>query len=418
MRMNNKELFPIENNSACVYKWGWNTFRLYTGRSSSCHRVKPVKVSIENFQNFHNTPEVIQDRKLMLDGKWPQGRGCEYCKDIEAAGGESDRTYHNKIPGLTPIDFDGGNLEVTPNILEIYLDNHCDLACVYCSPWYSSKINNELKKFGPNTFNVSSVERHLDHAKYLELFSEWLTNNSHKINRLSILGGEPLIQKEFWKLLDKLETTENRHLELVIVTNLNSPVDTVKKYVDKVKKLIIEKRIKRADISCSLDCWGPQQEFTRYGINLERWKENFEFLIQHKWLTIGIHPVVNCLSISTMLEMQNMITNYKKINPKIRLDYHVVDGIAEQVYNPIIFGCDFFKNKLENLLNNFPVVNDSDIESKKRLEGIAKLISKGEIDKVRLKKLKLTLDQLDFRRKTNWRILFPEIDNFFKEHEI
>lgn len=413
-----QELFPVKNNSACVYKWGWNTFRLYTGRSSSCHRIKPSYVSIDNFENFHNTPEVIQDRKLMLEGKWPEGRGCEYCKSTEDAGGESDRTYHNKIPGLSPVDFDGSNVEVTPRILELYIDNACDLACVYCSPWYSSKINAELKKFGPNTFNIANIEKNPQHEQYVDLFYNWLKNNSYKLQRLSILGGEPLLQKEFWKILEFLEDANNNHLELSIVTNLNSSFDIIEKYADKMETLLRKKKIKRADISCSLDCWGPQQEFSRFGLNLQTWQKNFEYIITKKWLTISVHPVVNCLSISTMLDMQDRISDYKKINPKIRLDYHTVDGIAEEVYNPAIFGSEFFKSKLNKLLDNFPLVAPSDLESKKRLEGIVKMVSKGEVDKARLKKLKLTLDQLDFRRKTNWRSLFPEIDQFFVENNI
>lgn len=412
------ELFPIKNNSACVYKWGWNTFRLYTGRSSSCHRIKPSFVSTENFQNFHNTPEVIQDRKLMLSGEWPQGRGCEYCKNIESSGGESDRTYHNKIPGLTPIDFDGTNLEVTPRILEIYLDNTCDLACVYCSPWYSSKINAELKKFGPNTFNLSYFQKNENHEKYLELFIDWFKKNSFKLKRLSILGGEPLLQKEFWNLLELLETMDNKNLELSIVTNLNSSLETVKKYVHTVEALLKKKKIKRADISASLDCWGPQQEFSRYGLNLVKWQENFEFLIKHKWLVISVHPVVNSLSILTMNEMQQKISEYKTINPKIRIDYHMVDGIAEEVFHPEIFGHHFFKEELTQLVTDFPIAVNGDEDSKNRLQGIATLISNGKVDNIRLKKLKLTLDQLDFRRKTNWRSLFPKIDNFFKENNI
>lgn len=413
----NQELFPLKNNSACVYKWGWNTFRLYTGRSSSCHRIKSSFVNIENFENFHNTPEVIQDRQLMLEGKWP-GRGCEYCKDIEAVGGVSDRIYHNNIPGLTPIDFDGTNLEVTPRILEVYLDNHCDLACVYCEPHYSSRINAELNRFGPNIIGTKSIKKSNNHQEYFELLLKWLQNNSQKLQRLSIMGGEPLIQKEFWKLLEFLDSSDNKHLEININSNLNSPLSTVQRYTDAMENLIKKKKIRRADISCSIDCWGPQQEFSRFGLNLQQWQENFEYLITKKWLVIGVHPVVNCLSISTMNEMQDRIIEYKKINPKIRIDYHLIDGINQETYHPTIFGGTFFKKQLQELLDSFPIMVNGDEESKSRLKGIVELISKGEVDNTRLKKLKLTLDQFDVRRRTSWRSLFPEIDQFFVENNI
>ena len=118
------KIFPIQNNSACVWKWSWNTFRLYTGSSSSCHRIENVFVPLDQFDNFHNTDPVLNDRRLMVQGEWPTGRGCEYCKEIEIAGGISDRLFHNPVTGLTPVDFDMSSPEspVTPRILEIYLN--------------------------------------------------------------------------------------------------------------------------------------------------------------------------------------------------------------------------------------------------------------------------------------------------------
>ena len=37
----------------------------------------------------------------MLAGQW-SGGGCEYCRDIERAGGESERTLMNSDHQLTP----------------------------------------------------------------------------------------------------------------------------------------------------------------------------------------------------------------------------------------------------------------------------------------------------------------------------
>ena len=80
MTENTKKWFPIQSDGACLLKWAWSSLYLWTGTSSSCHRVKNVKV--DNIENFHNTPEVITDREKMLKGEWP-GRGCESCRDQE-----------------------------------------------------------------------------------------------------------------------------------------------------------------------------------------------------------------------------------------------------------------------------------------------------------------------------------------------
>jgi organic radical activating enzyme len=412
--------FPIKNNTACVYKWGWNTFRLYNGQSSSCHRVTPVAVPLDQFDNFHNTDKVLDDRRRMLAGQWPEsGRGCEYCQEVEAQGGISDRLYHNNIPGLTPVNFDpAGDQKVIPRILELYLTNTCDLACVYCLPFYSSRNNEELKKFGPYPIGIQPVQQISNRDQYFEAWLKWLDKNYEHVDTLSILGGEPFLQKEMWDILEFVGKRKNSNLTLAINTNLNSDPTIVKRFVEAYKKLISARKIKRVHINASLDCWGPQAEFIRSGLALSRWQENFEYLIQHKWLAISVHQVITSLSIGTALELQHRIAEYKKQNPKITQAYHMVDSGPDEIYHPLMFGSTFFKHKLDTLLEQYPVTTSWDIETRTRLEGICKLMDTAQQDPARLTKLRDTLNMIDHRRNTNWRELFPEIDQYFIEHRI
>jgi len=412
--------FPIKNDAACVYKWGWNTFRLYNAQSSSCHRVTPVTVPLDQFDNFHNTDKVLDDRRRMLAGQWPEsGRGCEYCQKIETYGGVSDRLYHNNVPGLTPVDFDiTGDQNVTPRILELYLTNTCDLACVYCLPIFSSRNNEELKKFGPYPIGIQSVQQIPNRDQYFSAWLNWLDKNYDHIDTLSILGGEPFLQKEMWDILDFVGKRKNLNLTLAINTNLNAKPDLVKQFVETYKKLIVGKQIKQVRINASLDCWGPQAEFVRNGLSLSRWQENFEYLIQHKWLAISVHQVITSLSIGTALQLQQRVAEYKKQNPKIIQAYHIVDSGMDEIYHPSIFGSTFFKTELDTLLSQYPVTTDWDNNARSRLEGVCKLMHTAQQEPLRLAKLRDTLDMIDHRRNTNWRELFPKIDQYFIEHRI
>ena len=412
------QVFPIRNDTACVYKWGWNTFRLYNATSSSCHRVNPVAVSLDKFDDFHNTPEVLNDRQKMLAGKWP-GRGCEYCENVEKQGGVSDRLYHNNIPGLTPVDFDPvGDQKVTPRIVELYLSNTCDLACVYCLPGFSSRNNEELKKYGPYPIGILPVQQITDKDQYFTAWLNWLDKNYQDLDRVSILGGEPFLQKEMWNILEFISNRRNQNLTISINTNLNSKTDTIKRFVEICKNLIINRKIKQVHISASLDCWGPQAEFIRNGLVLGQWQENFEYLIQHKWLSISVHQVITSLSIGTALDLQQRIAEYKKQNPKITQAYHVVDSGYEEIYHPNIFGATFFKDKLDALLEHYPIATEWDIETRKRLEGICLMVNAEKSDPLRLSKLCATLDMIDQRRNTDWKKLFPDIAQYFIENEI
>jgi pyruvate-formate lyase-activating enzyme len=421
--MKDSKVFPIENESACVFKWSWNTFRFYTGHSSSCHRIKAEFVPIEKFDDFHNMPAVIKDREQMKQGQWPDaGRGCEFCHRVEQQQGESDRTYHNRIPGLTPVDFDlGSNNKVTPRISEIFLNNTCDLACVYCTPIFSSRINDELKTHGPwptGTFGKQLVPKRVDHEAYIEKYRHWLGENYTKLAFLNIQGGEPLLQKELWNFLEFMKEHANPDLVIAINTNLNANIATLKKFIAIARDLILTKKIKRIDINASLDCWGPQAEFIRWGLDLTNWQRNFEYVMSHKWIRLSVHQVITSLSLPTMLNLQQIITTYKQQHPKIQQDYHMVDSDFEKIYHPEIFGAEFFHGQFEDLVRTFPVATDWDHESKKRLEGYAKLQASAHINPERLLLLKGTLDQLDVRRKTNWRELFPGIDNFLTTNGI
>ena len=93
--------FPIRTATACQLKWNWTALYLSGGFSRTCHRTAETTLTPENFNNFHNTEIVLDDRKRMLQGLWPE-HSCSYCKDIEESGGVSDRLRQIDIPDIVP----------------------------------------------------------------------------------------------------------------------------------------------------------------------------------------------------------------------------------------------------------------------------------------------------------------------------
>ena len=126
----------------CMYKWTWSTIRLMEGSTNSCHRVKSDKLKPENYKNFHNTPTKLLHRQSMQNGHWP-GDGCEYCRDIELAGGHSDRMDLNQDTWLAPKELEDKSsaIKLTPRLVEVYFNNLCNLNCIYCSGEYLSLIH-------------------------------------------------------------------------------------------------------------------------------------------------------------------------------------------------------------------------------------------------------------------------------------
>jgi hypothetical protein len=73
---------------------------------------------------------------------------------------------------------------------------------------------------------------------------------------------------------------------------------------------------------------------------------------------------------------------------------------------------------LDQLLAQFPITTEWDRESRARLEGICRLMDAAKPDRLRLAKLRATLDTIDQRRNTDWRSLFPDIDQYFNKNGI
>ena len=412
--MSNK-YFPIQTATSCQLKWTWSTVFLYNGETSSCHRAGHSKLNLEQFDDFHNTPLKISDRTKMLDGQWPGG-GCEYCKDIEDAGGSSDRMMHTAIPNLVPteLETDPSATRVTPKLLEIYLNNTCNLSCVYCSGLYSSKLNSENIKFNESTdsinisnfptFNIISGEHQ---SKYALAFWQWMSKNSASLSRIHVLGGEPFYQKEFDDLLTYFENNAHPQLEFNIVSNLMISLPKLTSYVNRIKKLIATKKIRRLDITCSIDCWGKEQEFVRYGIDLVKWETNFNYLLSQSWIVLNINQTISPLTIKTMPELLRKLKEWKKTRAVGHYFSEVAPGPL--YLKPTIFGNEIFKEDFEMIVSLMNDTTHREQEAKKYMKGIQSHVLSSSVNTQEIENLKLFLNEIDRRRNTNWKELFPWI---------
>lgn len=408
--MSNK-YFPINSTTACKLKWAWSTVRLYNGHASSCHRVIGDPVDVENF-NFHNLPHQLNGRKLMLEGKWPSG-GCEFCKNIEEAGGLSDRLLHKSIPDQYPEDLDVNQnlINVNPKILEIYIDNICNLSCIYCWDGFSSRIQQENIKHGKFDINGVLIEnrgtRHPQHTLLKEKFWQWMNDNSDSLENLNLLGGEPLYQKEFEKFLTLLESKAHTNLNFTVVSNLMIDQAKLKKSLNRIKNLIDRNLLKKFSITASIDCWGKEQEYVRYGLDLELWKQNFELLIENSWIDLSINQTLSGLTIKTIPEMITYINQFTDrnighyMNPTLR---------TYEFLHPKIFGKDFFAKDFNAILAVMKEETWQQKNAKQFLQGLIADLSKSDRDQNEINKLGVYLDELDRRRNLNWRQTFPWLE--------
>lgn len=404
-----KKYFPIQTDTACQLKWTWSSIYLYSGTTNSCHRVEKTQLTADTFDQFHNTPKKIADRNLMLEGQWPQG-GCEYCKKIEDAGGSSDRMMHLAIPDLVPpeLDVDPGAVSVTPRIVEVYFDNTCNLSCVYCHDGFSSRIQYENQKFGKFESDDLVIEnryqRHPEFEQLTDRFWNWLDTNYNTVRRFHLLGGEPFYQRQFDTCLDFLYNHSNKDLEFNIVSNLMINHDKFVDYIKRIKDIVAARKIKRFEITASIDCWGPEQEYVRYGLDFEQWKRNFEYLVNERWITLNINQVVSALTVPSMPELIKYV-NTQRTHREI--GHHLISANEPTYMNPDIFGPDMFSEHFDRILELMPEHTWQQQEAKKYMNGVRLQIASAKKNSIEIKKLLTYLNELDRRRNTNWRETFP-----------
>jgi organic radical activating enzyme len=406
-----KKVFPIKTATACQLKWIWSTVYLTEGRTASCHRTNHHSFDFESF-NFHNTDQKIKDRQRMLDGHWPE-QGCDDCRNIELAGGASDR-----ITNLNFWEFDAPKelqlnpiaTTVTPRILEIYFNNTCNLKCTYCGPEFSSLWADELKRFDGTIYQIN---KNFDTNKQ-KLF-EWLTTNINELHQLNILGGEPLYQSEFDQLLDVLEQNPAPQLTLTFFSNLAVAQDKLVQKIDRIERLKEQGYIKKLIITASLDCWGDEQEFARFPLSLQRWEKNFNYILDKNWINIVIGSTITPLTIKTLPVLMEKINEWNVKRPVYWYGNTSEDPDREFDNGISMFG-NIFEEDFNRAIDLMPEEFEEHISVKNYLRGIRDMVKNSTLDLTKIEKLYTMLETFDERRNTDWRGIYPWLVELFKQH--
>lgn len=325
-----KEIIPIVNEISptfCLAKWHHTTIYLQIGMTHSCYHPAPHHVPLEevvsNPSALHNTIQKKKERAQMLVGEKPAG--CAYCWNVESLSEThiSDRMIRNASihtpERLKEITDNPWDFNINPEYIEISFSNECNFKCGYCHPKYSSSYYSEIKKFGPYT----SVVNHQNNINWFKLYEEdgnpwidawwqWWPEMSPSLNILRITGGEPLMHKSTWKLLNILKEDPKPNLEL----NLNSNLGVTSRFVDKLAENVTElasnNKIKHFKLFSSMDAWGKRAEFIRTGLDTELWERNLETYITKTQFPVSIMCTFNILSVTSFTDFLEKVLEWRK----------------------------------------------------------------------------------------------------------
>jgi organic radical activating enzyme len=440
-----RERLNAVSPSFCLAKWKHLTLHLLNGTNHSCYLPPVHKIPLNEIEAdpsaLHNTTHKKNVRRDMLAGRRPSE--CQTCWTVEDLPGSqtSDRIIRGNETWTRPYFDEVKNLpwdaNVQPAYMEVSFSNLCNFKCSYCSPHVSSKWHEEIKEHGPyqlNTIFQSTTDlarlglmpiEDEDTNPYIKAFWKWWPDVSKQLKVFRITGGEPLLSKHTFKVLDWFAEHPSPQLDLNVNSNLGIPEKIYSRFLDRVEELLANGKIGRFKIHTSLDNFGDRAEYIRHGLDFSRFQKHVhEYLRRMPSGDLAFMSTFNILSVvgyenflDWILELRG---SYQKNGRSINFDTPHLVGPRHQSVRLLT---DDYHERMKLILNFM-----QDRSSPKREDAKFRPI---EIEKMRrvfelmrqpYDVTQLGRDRNDFylffkehdrRRGTDFLKIFPEMTDFW-----
>jgi len=411
----------------------WHQTHLYWDGSygACCNEFQKLPNQDANISNtsiiqWHNSGSMQQFRERILgDEPLPE---CSLCYQDEAQGVQSKRIKENYKDAIFTEQAFGESFKqspwhdkFTPQTDRLPVDwhvdfgNECNLACKMCHPGASSKIADRYTKWKipydkkPNWVNDSnSWNQLLENIKSVE-----------DLHRIHIMGGEPTVNKKFYKFIDWLIDNKLTHVSLSFVSN-GTRLD--KSLIDDLKKF------RHTDIEISVEAIGETNDYVRQGGNTTQIWENVNFAAKSQTdnLSVVLRSVPQLLTINTYHEY---ILRAKELNLSIQslpcfwpsylsvniLPHDIRDSFKENYVN--------VKNSLsiDGPVNTIAVGRDTsrlDQQLVRECDVMLSLLDSPSPDNVEQQRHTLIEWMMRWDKQFNFdaRIFYPEYKHFFESY--
>lgn len=278
------------------YKYNMNNFFCPAPWRSMFYHVNKVSVCCISSKQFDMSPTEFQNseylknlRQKFLDGEYDDT--CSACKKLEDAGLQSIREHMVALYGDTATP---DNIETELDYMELRTSNLCNFQCKMCNAQNSSLIAGSVTNISEDNFQT-------------------ILKLAENLKHLTLTGGEPMLIKHYYELLDHLVSLDKSDLTLKIYTNASvyNPV-----FVEKILKF-------NTYLHLSIDAVGNTAENLRVGTNWKVVDENINKFLQLP-LKIIFHTTITGPALEDIHSLAQYFVDISKKYPNCKFLAHTV----------------------------------------------------------------------------------------------
>lgn len=400
----------IESDTFCMLPW-MHMHAFPDGRAYPCclseyhHPVGDLRKN--TMREVWNQDKYKTMRVNMLDNK--PCVECTKCYEQEQHGAfsmrnDSNRNYGHLYNEVEQTKEDGTLDDFKIRYWDIRFSNLCNFRCRTCGPVFSSNWYNDHVKLYNRVPDV--LGRDMARIEYAggdeDNIEKQMLEHVPFLEQVYFAGGEPLIMKEHYALLEKLIELGKTDIRLQYNTNFSEL-----RFKD---KHVFEywKHFKNVSVGASLDAMGPQAELIRKGANWQQTVENRERMrLEVPHVDFYVSSTVSSMNVLHVLDFHKEWTRLGFIRAQ---DFNVNICQSPEWYRVDIFPDWFKEERVYPKYEEHLAWLEPQDNLKRATSGYKSLLSlmKSNNNEKEWNKFKLEIYTLDKIRGENFWELFPE----------
>lgn len=358
-------------------------------------------INQQTLDEIWNGKSIQKFRKSLLAGK--RDARCSSCFSKEEAGKNSMRTetlekFSSSKVWVDHTDSNGYSAESKPIYLDIRFNNLCNLRCRTCWHGASSSWFEEAKELKTHQGKKAVIAATEDTASLIDQ----LLNAGIELEEIYFAGGEPLMMKEHYDLLEKLVEIGNTNVHLRYNTNLS------KLELKRRNALSLWKKFKKVTVSASIDGLGPQAEYVRKGLKWSVFIENMRIVkseLPHVQLEVA--PTISIFNVHTLGVLHRYFVDEGLININAiylnllsRPDYYNIKVLPKELKQKAQFSLTEHMLWLEEMGADESLISE--------FQSVLLFMNQEDWSK-KIPSLRKNLTVLDEMRSESFQDVFPEL---------